>query len=128
MTHIRIIHLTPSITLSSVLCVPSFTFNLISVSSLTISLPCIVNFTHDSLTIQETSPGTLIGKGKRVGHLYTLIVDSGTTSNTSNPIPIVTYVVSTDTWHMRLGHPSINKLKCISETLLKLFMFVTFAL
>lgn len=117
MTHIRIIHLTPSITLSSVLCVPSFTFNLISVSSLTISLPCIVNFTHDSLTIQETSQGTLIGKGRRVGNLYILNVESGTILNPSACISAVNSIVSVDTWNMRMGHPSMNKLKCISDLL-----------
>ena len=121
-THIGTIHLTPTITLTSVLCVPFFTFNLISVSSLTSSLACTVNFTHNSLLIQEASQGTLIGKGSRFGNLYILHLDSGNIPATSTIEQIshsdnVVNAVSVDVWHMRLGHPSFSKLKCISDVL-----------
>lgn len=73
-THIWTVCLTPTIILQSVLYVPSFSFNLISVSSLTSSLSCTIIFTHDSLVIQEASQATVIGRGNRMGNLYTLDV------------------------------------------------------
>ena len=43
-THIGTVHSSPSLILTDVLCVPSFTFNLISVSKLTKSLNCCLIF------------------------------------------------------------------------------------
>ncbi|XP_042041420.1 uncharacterized protein LOC121786885 [Salvia splendens] len=52
-THIGIVILTPIITLTSVLNVPSFSFNLLSVSALTKHASCTVTFTHNQFHIQE---------------------------------------------------------------------------
>ena len=68
-SHIGTVCLNKSITLHSVLHVPSFSFNLISVSSLTSSLSCLITFTHDSLVIQGASQATAIGRGNRMGNL-----------------------------------------------------------
>ncbi|KAL5571608.1 hypothetical protein UlMin_021205 [Ulmus minor] len=66
------VRLSPSLVLSKVLYVPSFIFNLLSVSSLTKSLSCSLFFHDDGCVIQDTQ-GMEIGTSKRVGHLYHLI-------------------------------------------------------
>lgn len=121
------VHLTPSITLYSVLYVPSFSFNLISVSSLTTSLSCTVIFTHNSIEIQGASQEIVIGKSSRLGNLYTLdipsdfkrvedfVIPSSFTSNID--VAYANSAVSIDVWHKRLGHVSFGKLKSISNIL-----------
>ncbi|XP_042025879.1 uncharacterized protein LOC121772732 [Salvia splendens] len=69
-SHLGNVLLTPLITLSSVLLVPTFSFNLISVSALTKHSSCIVIFTHNGFQIKEALTGTVIGRGNRVGNLY----------------------------------------------------------
>ncbi|XP_042035068.1 receptor kinase-like protein Xa21 [Salvia splendens] len=115
-THIGTVCLTPSITLYSVLHVPSFSFNLISVSSLTSSMSCNVIFSPDSIEIQEASQAIVIGKGRRIGNLYSLDVkpDHEFTRGYSTSVPTSLSVshplyvnsVTIDVWHKRLGHLS----------------------
>ncbi|XP_041995943.1 uncharacterized protein LOC121746088 [Salvia splendens] len=81
-THLGTIQLTPLITLTSVLHVPSFSFNLISVSALTQTSTCTVIFTDSAFQIQEASLGTVIGRGNRVGNLY--IFDSSNVTHSFN--------------------------------------------
>ncbi|XP_042056166.1 uncharacterized protein LOC121800724 [Salvia splendens] len=69
-THRGTVKLTSLITLSSVLHVPSFSFNMISVSALTQNSSCTIIFTHNSFQIQEALLGTVIGRGNRIGNLY----------------------------------------------------------
>ena len=52
-THIGIVHISSTLILTDVLCVPSFTFNLISVSKLTKSLCCCLIFLGDCCFIQD---------------------------------------------------------------------------
>ena len=52
-THIGTIQITPTLTLENVLCVPAFTFNLISMSKLTKSLSCCLVFLSNYCFIQD---------------------------------------------------------------------------
>ena len=54
-THIGTIQVTSSLVLENVLCVPSFTFNLISISQLTKSLSCCFVFLSNMCFIQDLS-------------------------------------------------------------------------
>lgn len=129
-THLGTVQLTSLITFSSVLHVPSFSFNLISVSALTQHTSCTVVFTHNSFQIQEAILGTVIGRGNRVGNLYIFeFPDSPSNavsnfpSSSQNNVSTISHavsvnsVVSLDVWHQRLGHPSLNKLKVLSKFL-----------
>ena len=66
------VQLSPHITLTDVLFVPQFQFNLLSVSALTQSHKYSVNFLSHSCLIQDHSQAKMIGMGKRHGNLYVL--------------------------------------------------------
>lgn len=68
--------LTKFITLSDVLYIPEFTFNLISVSSLITTHSYTVNFFLNSCVIQDLTRELSIGNGSRVGNLYYLITEN----------------------------------------------------
>ena len=53
----------PSISLTSVICVPNSPFNMISISKLTHDLNCLITFSNNSVTLQDRSMGRMIGIG-----------------------------------------------------------------
>jgi len=63
---------TPSITLSSVLYVPSFPVNLVSVSSLVDHMDCRVSLDRENCLIQERKTGKQLGTGIRHNGLWYL--------------------------------------------------------
>ena len=81
-THIGTVHIYSSLILTNVLCVPSFTFNLISVSKLTKSLCCCLIFLGDCCFIQDLAQWSTIGLGKAHNGLF-LLQDSTYRSSTS---------------------------------------------
>ena len=99
-----IIHLTPLITLTYVLSLPHFFFNLISVSKLTRTLNCSISFFHDYCLIQDLVTKRIIGRGCESGGLYILDIEvpkSITCSGVLTPFEL----------HCCLGHPSLSLLK-----------------
>jgi hypothetical protein len=62
-THIGTVILSSSLTLTNVLCVPTFHLNLISVSKLVHSLPCCLIFMTNYCLIQAFTPWRMIGVG-----------------------------------------------------------------
>ena len=68
----RTIHLTPLITLTSVLSLSQFSFNLIYVSKLTCTLNCSISFFLDYCLIQDLSTKQIIGRGRESMGLYVL--------------------------------------------------------
>ena len=115
-THIGTIVLSSSLTLTNVLCVPSFSFNLLSVSTFTLSQPYCLVFLSPYCFIQDLLSWKTIGVGKAVDGLYLLQCDSlqhippfsATTSASSS---------SSYLWHARLGHPSNLKLRVLGHTI-----------
>ena len=98
------IHPTPSITLTSVLSLPQFSFNLILVSKLIRTLNCSISFFPDYCPIQYLSTKRIIGKGREFEGLYIL--------ETKVPTPVVcSGVIAPFKLHYRLGHPSYSLLK-----------------
>jgi predicted aspartyl protease len=67
-THIGSIQITPTLLLTNVLCVPSFDFNLISVSKLTSSLHCCIFFLSTYCFIHDLMHWR-IGMGKQQNEL-----------------------------------------------------------
>ena len=95
---------TPSIPLSFVLSLPSFSFNLVSVSKQTRALKCCVSFFLDYCLFQDLMTKQIIGRGHESWGLY--ILDSAV------PRPIACSGVTTPfETHCRLGHPSLPLLK-----------------
>ena len=66
------IHPTPLITLTSIMSLPQFSFNLIFVSKLTHTLNCNISFFPYHCLIQDLSTKRIISRGSKFGGLYIL--------------------------------------------------------
>ena len=98
------IHSTPLITLTYVLSLPQFSFNLIYVSKLTCTFNCGISFFPDRYLIKDLSTKQIIGRGRESGGLYIL--------ETEVPMSVAcSEVVTPFELHSRLGHPSFSLLK-----------------
>ena len=92
------------IPLSSVLSLPNFSFNLVSMSKLTRALKCHVSFFLDFCLFHNLMTKQIIGRGHEFGGLYIL--------DPAVPRPIACFGVTTPfETHWRLGHPSLPLLK-----------------
>ncbi|KAG7544005.1 Zinc finger CCHC-type [Arabidopsis thaliana x Arabidopsis arenosa] len=119
-THCGSVQLSSSLVLHDVLHVPSFKFNLISVSSLLKHNQLSAHFYPDFCFIQESIQGLMIGRGVLLHNLYILQLDAS--SSTQHLSPASSHfsgslAVDGHLWHQRLGHPSSDKLKVLSGTL-----------
>ena len=63
-THVGIVHISSTLVLKDVLCVPSFGFNLISVSKLTKTLFCCLIFFGNCCFIQDLAQWSMIGQDR----------------------------------------------------------------
>ena len=109
------------------LCIPTFSFNLIFISKLTQSATCCCIFLSHYCFIQDLQPWRMIRLGKKQGGLYTL----QSTSHATLPKPVqdiisnlssLSLVGSVNTctaahamdnaslWHCKLRHPSAQRL------------------
>ena len=91
----------PSLPLTPILYVPNFPFNLISISKLTRDLHCVLNFSHNSVTLQDWSMGKTIGIEHESQGLFHLSSPLCSTTCPSTEAPLLL--------HSRLGHPSLSK-------------------
>ena len=126
-THIGTIVLSSSLTLNNVFCVPSFTFNLLSVSTITKTQPCCLVFLSTLCFVQDLASWRTIGVGQQIDGLY--LLQSGNLQQASPialaeflathkldsvfnsvSVAIVSYCNLSSLWHFRLGHPSDSKL------------------
>ncbi|KAL4595556.1 hypothetical protein ACB092_12G100400 [Castanea dentata] len=130
-THIGTIILSSSLTLYNVLCVPSFTFNLLSVSTITKSHPYCLLFLSTFCFIQDLTCWRTIGVSQTNDGLY--LLQSGSThqhsssslaeflashnlSTVSNSFSAATSANTLSfLWHSRLGHPSDSRLQALSH-------------
>ena len=93
----------PSLPLTSILYVPNFSFNLISISKLTRDLHCVLTFSHNSVTLQDRRTGKTIGIGHESQGLFHLSSPLWSTACTSTEAPLLL--------HSRLSHPSLSKFR-----------------
>ena len=105
------VQLNSNLVLYNVLYVPSFKFNLISVSAITKESHVTISFFPYYFLIQDINLLKMIGRGRLCNDLYVLDENSIT-----NP---TTYVnkVSVETWHQRLGHLSHKCLDSLKHRL-----------
>ena len=95
---------TPSIPLISILSLPNFSFNLMSVSKLTRALKFYISFFPDFCLFQDLMTMQIIGRGRESRDLY--ILDHVV----SKPIACSKVTTPFET-HCQLGHPSLPLLK-----------------
>ena len=115
-THISTVQIssTLTLTLTDLLCVPSFNFNLISVSQLTKHKFCCLIFLGDWCFIQDLAQWSMIGLGKQSNGLY-LLQASVPPSRSTTLVTNVSHTFSSDLWHSRLGHLSLSKLQLLKH-------------
>ena len=98
------IHPTSLITLTSIMSLPQFSFNLIFVSKLTRTLNCSILLFPDHCLIQNLSTKRIIGQGRESGGLYIL------ETKVSKSV-VCSGVVTPFDLHCCLSHPSLSLLK-----------------
>ena len=114
-THTGTVPISHALILHDVLHVPSFKFNLISVSSLLKRNHCSAHFYIDSCFIQEFIQGLTIGRGTLIHNLYILQHANPTSSNSMQSSQFSgSLIVDGELWHKRLGHPSTARLQRLS--------------
>ena len=105
-------HISSALFLNDVLCVPSFSFNMISVSKLTKTLFCCLIFFGNCCFIQDLAQWSMIGQGRESNGLY--LLDSSHQQRSTALIATSTNPFSsTELWHNRLGNPSFSKLQLL---------------
>ncbi|KAJ9535088.1 hypothetical protein OSB04_un001836 [Centaurea solstitialis] len=99
------IKLSPSVSLSSVLSLPNFYFNLLSVSKITRHLKCSVEFFPDHCVFQDLQTKKIIGRGRESDGLYIF--------EQRRPYSLASFSFNSSPFevHCRLGHPSLQSLK-----------------
>jgi hypothetical protein len=114
-THISTVQISATLVLTNVLCVPSFTFNLLSVSKLLASHSCCLIFLHQHCFIQNLVSWGTIGVGEERDGLFYLLQN-----DPSVHVPFVFSAlsinnVSDDIWHYLLGHLSSSRLALLHK-------------
>ena len=99
-THIGIVKFNSSFVLKDVYYIPSFKFNLLSISQLTSQLNCDTIFSNSICLFQDRITKTMIGRGRLQNGLYCL--DDVPNSNFALSFQ---HLYNFDLWHSRLGHP-----------------------
>ena len=116
-THIGTVRISDKFTLYNVLCVPSFSFNLISVSQLAKSISCCLIFFGTLCFIQDLAHWSTLGLGKECNGLYLLERSNSTSLSASISAASISTAIpsvfNTHVWHSRLGHLSNAKLVSI---------------
>nr|GEU58021.1 uncharacterized mitochondrial protein AtMg00810-like [Tanacetum cinerariifolium] len=98
------VNLSPSISLSPVLSLPKFSFNLLSVSRITSNLQCSVKFYPEYCVFKDLKTKKIIGRGRKYDGLYVYEQEvSKSLVGLSSSSPFKT--------HCRLGHPSLQSIK-----------------
>ena len=111
-THSGDICLSASIILSDVLYIPSFTFNLISISKLVSSTNCKLIFFSTSCILQDTNTQARIGTVEVRNGLYHLTPNHITTPTVQTAITHPQCIITPiDLWHFRMGHLSFERLQ-----------------
>jgi hypothetical protein len=112
-THIGTVKLSEHLILHDVLCVPSFSFNLISASKLIKPLNCCLIFLANFCFIQSLLDWMTIGVGRLRGGLFYLLHKPHLHSTQVYSASIKN--ASTNIWHYRLGHLSRSRMKLLDN-------------
>jgi len=116
-THIGTVRISASLILTNVLCVPAFSFNLISASKHTKFSSCCLIFLADFCFIQNLLTWRMIGVGRERGGLFRLLNKPVFSSISSVPSgkSFSVKTISSDVWHFRVGHLSNSRIKLLSQ-------------
>lgn len=117
-THLGDIHLNDDLVLFDVLYVPSFQYNLLSVSKLSSSLKYEVLFTAENCLIQDSITKKKIGSAEVKDGLYILNTDTMFAFN----YVFISKCNKDEIWHYKLGHISNNRIAILNKTYSDIFV------
>ena len=123
-THVGIVKISEHLTLHNVLCVPLFSFNLISVSQLAKSTICCLIFFGNLCFIQDFAHWSTLSMGRECNGLYLLDKSSISTPSIATSISASVHSSQLHIQHSRLGHLSNAKLTSIKPNDVPCFTFV----
>ncbi|CAL1400034.1 unnamed protein product [Linum trigynum] len=121
-THIGIVTLPCGLFITQVLFVPSFAYNLVSVSKLTKNHPVSLTFKSNFCVIQDLITRRRIGLAQVDRGLYLFNEFKGQqfgVSKDSQKFAAAVFNFQSqdfNIWHARLGHPSLSRLKVVKQT------------
>lgn len=99
-------------TISNVLCIPDFRYNLLSVSKITRELNCSVNFFPEFCIFQDLLSGKVLEIGREKEGLYLM---KHIVNGRHNKRPIRGLIATRNKvdvlWHRRMGHASVNAMQ-----------------
>ncbi|CAN1170518.1 Retrovirus-related Pol polyprotein from transposon RE2 [Linum perenne] len=105
-THIGSIVCNKNLVLQNVLIIPSFRFNLLSVSKLSAQNSCVAIFSTASCVFQDTRTSKMIGTADLWNGLYYMSLSKNSPQQHSCSATQSFF----DLWHFRLGHTSVKGL------------------
>lgn len=110
------VNVSPTLSLSSVLHVPKFATNLLSISRLTKDLNCSITFFPSYYVFQDLDSQRMIGSGREAGLLDAEAVPSTLPAlHSSTSVPVnKTWLMQ---WHNQLGHLSFQSMKFLFPNL-----------
>ena len=111
--HVGTIKFSSKFSITHVLYVPEFHFNLLSVSKISDSLNCIVSFNGSKCLIQEKNTQKMIGSGERREELYYLTPPDKMGCSSSIVNSPSTLLPDSALWHFRLGHLSFSRINTL---------------
>lgn len=100
--------------IKNVLCVPTFKFNLLSMSKLTKELQCCAVFFLDFCLFQDLSSGKVREIGKEQDGLYVMHSKRGKGNTTQHKSLAIQKEVDATLWHRRMGHAPMSVLRRIT--------------
>ncbi|CAN1337732.1 hypothetical protein LINPERPRIM_LOCUS37729 [Linum perenne] len=113
-THIGTVKLSSNLTLYDVLFIPSFTFNLLSISKLTTTMLVTISFVSTWCDIHDLATGRRLGLAKLHNGLYHFTQSSST--DTPTALSTYTHIPSFfDLFHFRLGHLPHSRIPHLQE-------------
>ncbi|KAK4410094.1 Retrovirus-related Pol polyprotein from transposon RE2 [Sesamum angolense] len=112
-THTGTIQLYHDLVLSDVLLIPSFKYNLLSVSKLCNTAQINVVFQSTRCLLQDKESKKILVVGKLIDNLYVLDNSSFSPDSIQNSSQhlgtcLAAQISNSDLWHRRLGHPSLD--------------------
>ncbi|KAL8108535.1 hypothetical protein AgCh_024845 [Apium graveolens] len=116
-THSGCLKLPEAFTLRNVLCIPSFAYNLLSISNLIQGNDSQVNFMDGKCFIQGSRWSKKVELGCQVDGVYLLHFESLIATCLSSQfadVSLVAHVANSDIWHTRIGHVPASILKFLS--------------
>jgi len=119
------VHLSPTLSLTHTLLVPSLSHKLLSVSQVTAALNCVVLMYSTFCLLQDILTKEIIGRGTKRGGLY--YVDDFSMGRANHIYhPLDNKERQLWLWHRRLGHPSFGYMKHLFPSLFSSISIIDF--